>query len=98
MITVLSLTQFAFLSLGIMALKILLHATSNPAPPPPFAAFLNHYAVWLFALPVLWVAYASACVRINRGVLSAGVARVVGVMLAVAIFICFAMVILLPST
>ena len=98
MITVISLTQFAFLSLGIMALKILLHATSNPAPPPPFAAFLDLYYVWLFALPILWVAYASACARINRGVLSAGVARVVGVLLAAAIFICFAIVILLPST
>jgi hypothetical protein len=37
-------------------------------------------------------------VRINRGVLSAGVARVTGVLLAAAIFICFAIVILLPST
>jgi len=98
MITVLSLTQFAFLSLGIMALKILLHATSNPAPPPPFAAFLDQYYKWLFVLPILWVAYASACVRINRGVLSAKVARVAGVVLAAAIFLCFAFVILSPST
>ena len=98
MITVISLTQFAFLSLGIMALKILLHASSIPVEPNSFAALLDYYGLLLYALPVLWVAYATACVRIDRGVLSANVARVVGVIIAAAIFICFTIVIMMPKT
>ena len=96
MITVISLTQFAFLSLGIMALKILLHASSVPVEPNSFTAFLDYYGLLLYALPVLWVAYATACVRIDRGVLSANAAQVVGVIIAAAIFICFTLVIMLP--
>jgi hypothetical protein len=98
MITVISLTQFALLSLGIMALKILIHASSKPVEPTSFAAFLDAYGLLLYALPILWVIYATACVRINHGVLSANGARVVGVIIAATIFICFAIVIMLPST
>ena len=79
-----------------MALKILLHASSIPVEPNSFSAFLDYYGLFLYALPVLWVAYATACVRIDRGVLSANAAQVVGVISAAAIFICFAIVIMLP--
>ncbi|MDD5268376.1 MAG: hypothetical protein PHO08_14815 [Methylococcales bacterium] len=96
MITVISLTQFAFLSLGIMALKILIHASSVPVEPNSFTAFLDYYGLLLYALPVLWIAYATACVRIDRGALSANAARVVGVIISAAIFICFTLVIMLP--
>ena len=97
MITLISLTQFAFLSLGIMALKILIHASSNPASQPPFTAFLDSYGLWLFAIPILWATYASASARINHGVLSTTVAHAVGVILAAAIFLCFAIVVMLPN-
>ena len=97
MITLISLTQFAFLSLGMMAMKIMIHASSTPDSLSPFTAFLDRYGLWLFALPILWVAYASASARINRGILSTNIARVAGVILAAAIFICFAFVIMLQS-
>jgi hypothetical protein len=96
MIMVISLTQFALLSLGMMALKILNRASSSPVEPTSFAGFLDANGLVLYSLPVLWIAYATACGRINRGVMSADGARVLGVMLAAAIFICFAIVIVLP--
>jgi len=91
MIRVLALTQFAFLSLGIVALKIMIHANANSSVSAYLQA-LNQWALWLFAVPLIWVAFASACTRIDKLPLSLGVARVTGVILAIASFLFLASV------
>jgi hypothetical protein len=47
--------------------EILIHASSKSVEPTSFVAFLDAYGLLLYALPILWVIYATACVRINHG-------------------------------
>ncbi|MGH8047931.1 MAG: hypothetical protein ACREKL_11855 [Chthoniobacterales bacterium] len=91
MIRVLALTQFAFLSLGIVAVKIMVHANGNSYISTYLQA-LDDWVLWLFAVPLLWIAFASACIRINKGPLSAGVANATGIILAIASFLFLASV------
>jgi hypothetical protein len=97
MITVIGLTQLAFLSLGIVAVKILIHAMTTPAQPSPLADFLNQNYLWLYLLPVLWIGYASLSMRRNRGVCRKPLAQLLGILLAAAIFICFGAAIMFPT-
>lgn len=86
MIKVLALTQFAFLSLGVVALKIMLQA--NPrTEASEFLRRLDGISLWLFLVPLAWVAFASACLHQDRGVLRPRAAQVLGVILAVACFL-----------
>ncbi len=85
MIKVLALTQFAFLTLGVVALKIMVQANGNVLV-SPYLQRLDAMAVWLFLVPLAWVAFASACLHLDRGVLRPMVAQVLGVILAVACF------------
>lgn len=91
MVRVLALTQFAFLTLGIVSLKIMVHA--NPSiSTSSYLQMLNGVALWLFGIPLVWIAFASACSHIDKGVLSPRVAQVLGVILAVLCFLFLATV------
>lgn len=57
MILVLALTQFAFLILGIVFLKILVNATTESLPAALIA--FNHDSIWLLAIPLIWVFFVS---------------------------------------
>ncbi len=65
MILVIALTQFAFLALGIVALKIMTHATGSTLTPDRLETF-SQYSLLLFAVPLVWVAFASVCIRVER--------------------------------
>ncbi|HEY8901117.1 MAG TPA: hypothetical protein VIM61_11960 [Chthoniobacterales bacterium] len=86
MIRVLALTQFAFLSLGVVVLKIMLQA--NPGlDGSSYLLRLDRIALWLFVVPLVWVAFASACVNLDRGILRPKLAQALGVLLAIACFL-----------
>ena len=63
MINVIALTQFAFLTLGIVFLKIMIQANSDYQI-SRYLQTLNRIALWLFAIPIVWIAFASL-VRIS---------------------------------
>jgi len=90
MILTIALTQFVFISLGILAVNVLLKAggfAANVADSfPPFSVWMATQSLWLFALPLAWVAFASLCNFFARGLLSDMSARSTGILLAVAIF------------
>lgn len=84
MITVLSLTQFAFVALGIAALKILNH---SGAPVLPLFQQLDPCSPYLLLVPVLWTGFALVCQAINRGPFNLNLARIFGVIVAIASFL-----------
>lgn len=96
MILVIALTQFAFLTLGIALLKILVHSDTGSTMASHWVA-LNPWSIWLFLIPVLWTGFASACQMVNRGPLNLDVARITGVIVAVACFLFLIAVTFLPS-
>ncbi len=54
---IIALTQFAFLTLGIVFLKILIQANSDYRV-SKYLQTLNQIALWLFAIPIVWIAFA----------------------------------------
>lgn len=89
-----ALTQFVFLALGIMALNLIVKVTHQPSP---LAHFLASQGWWLIILPVLWMAFDRICQAWGRGIFRPGLARVSGILLAAAIFGCYAFVIFFPK-
>jgi len=90
MIVSIGATQFVFLSLGILALNVLLKA-GGFAPNvsgnfPPLAVELARHGVWMYVLPFIWVAFAALCERSAKGFLCDSTARVTGVLVAAGIF------------
>lgn len=85
MILVLALTQFAFLVLGIVFLKILVNATTGTLP--LFVTVLNGNAMWLLVIPLIWAFLVSAFGR-GGGALAEKVTRASGAAVAVLCF-CF---------
>jgi hypothetical protein len=90
MILSIALTQFVFISLGMLSVNVLLKAAGYAANVaetfPEFSVWMAIQSLWLFALPLAWVAFAGLCLHVDKGPLSEVVARVTGVALAVAIF------------
>jgi len=90
MIPTIALTQFVFISLGILAVNVLLKAggfAANVADTfPAFSVWMATQSLWLFTLPLAWVAFAGLCQHVERGPLTKISARMAGVALAVAIF------------
>jgi hypothetical protein len=86
-------TQFVFLALGMLALNVLLkaggYAPNVAGTFPPLALTLAHQGLWLFCIPVLWTAFATACTKLKNAVLSDKVAQVTGVAIASAIFVVY---------
>ncbi len=89
MVTVIGITQFVFLSLGIMAVNILIKVgTLKPSEHPPLSQFLYQYGPWLFLIPVAWVLLAGLLVQSKS---KPGVAfiQVLGILIAAAILAVF---------
>jgi len=93
MILSIASTQFVFLALGTLALNVLLkaggYAPNVAGTFPPLAITLAHQGLWLFCVPLAWVAFATACLRFKNAVLNEKTARVTGVAIAAAIFVTF---------
>jgi hypothetical protein len=90
MILPIALTQFVFISLGMLSVNVLLKAAGYAANVaetfPAFSVWMATQSLWLFALPLAWVAFAALCQHIGRGLFSESTARVTGVLLAAAVF------------
>lgn len=86
MIRVIAMTQFAFLALGVVSLKIMINANTEAAS-SAYLEFLDSIAYWLFALPLAWIFFATVCSKIDKPPLTMAVARVTGVILAIACFL-----------
>ena len=93
---IIALTQFAFLTLGIVFLKILIQANSDYRV-SKYLQTLDRIALWLFAIPIVWIAFAFVCSRINRPPLTPRVAYGVGIIIAALSFLFLATVTLLPA-
>lgn len=95
--SVIAITQFVFLTLGSMALRVLIGA--NAIHPSGFrgsmAAFLAANSWWLVATPALWALYANVAGRVNKGPLRLDIAQGIGVLFAACIVGAFGFVILL---
>lgn len=89
-----ALTQFVFLSLGIMALNIIVKITHQPSP---FARFLAGQGWWLVLLPLGWVVYDRVCRIFNKGIFQVRFATASGILLAAAILACYAFAIFFPT-
>jgi hypothetical protein len=90
MILPIALTQFVFISLGMLSVNVLLkaagYATNVAETFPAFSVWMATQSLWLFALPLAWVAFAGFCLHFGRGPLSQMMARITGASLAVVIF------------
>jgi hypothetical protein len=90
MILSIALTQFVFISLGMLSVNVLLKAAGYAANVaetfPGFSVWMATQSLWLFALPLAWVAFAGFCLHFWKGPLSEMTARATGAALAVAIF------------
>lgn len=82
-------TQFVFLSLGILALNVLLkaggYAPNVASKFPALAVQLGRHGVWMFVVPLAWVALASLCERYGKP----AAARVTGVLIAAGLFLLY---------
>jgi len=91
--SVIAITQFVFLALGSMALRVLMNANAidDANPQAELALFLVSNSWWLVLLPAAWALYANIAGRVNRGPLSLMVAHGVGVVMIVGIAAVFAL-------
>ncbi len=93
MILTIGLTQFVFVSLGILTLNVLLKAggyAANVASSfPPFPVWLALNGLWVFMLPMAWIIFAGLCGHFGRGLLTNSVARFSGVGIIVGIFLAY---------
>ena len=94
-LNIIALTQFAFLTLSIVFLKIMIHANSDLRI-SRYLQTLDSMALWLFLIPVVWIAFASLCSRINKAPLTK-IAYALGVILAIFCFLFLATVTFLPT-
>lgn len=88
MINVLALTQLAFLSLGVVLMRILYRANGG-ATSSAYVEFWMRHGLWLFLVPPAWVVLALVAQRFNRAPLTPRVAQGMGVLLAVVFFAFF---------
>ena len=90
MILTIGLTQFVFVSLGLLTVNVLLKAggfAQNVEDTfPGFSVWMARDGAWLFILPMMWVAVALFCEQAIRGTVAEKLARASGVLVAIAIF------------
>ena len=90
MILTIGLTQFVFISLGLLTVNVLLKAGGFAANVessfPAFSVWMARDGAWLFILPMLWVALALFVEQAIRGTKAEKMARASGVFIAIAIF------------
>ena len=90
MILSIAFTQFVFVSLGMLAIRVLLKAggyTPNVEGMfPPFSVWMSNNGFLLLLLPMAWSVFASLCLQIRHGLLCESLARVTGIAGLVGIF------------
>ncbi len=97
MILVLALTQFAFISLGIMALHVMVSANADPSTIPPHIAQLDSIGIWLFLIPFVWMFLAQCTILLSKKGTAVDVARVSGAVIAAVVFLVYAVAVLVVA-
>ncbi len=100
--TILALLQTLVIVVGFLALGAVLKMAGYPATIAvrwnPLAVFLREHGMAFLLLPVLWVFFATAAERVDRGFLSYRVAFIVGLCVACTFLMLFVHAILFPYT
>lgn len=98
--SVIAITQFVFLALGSMALRVLMNANAieDSSQHANLALFLVANSWWLVLLPVAWALYANIAGRVNWGPLSLPVAHGVGVVMIAVIALVFTLTIVFSGS
>ena len=91
MVTAVALLQLAFLSLGTVMLKGIIHANGD-VPSSVYLKFVNDYWLWFFLIPVVWYVYGQISYLINKGPFKQSVIGVVGGFVSGICFVYFASV------
>ncbi len=90
MILSLGLTQFVFVSLGLLSVNVLLKASgfadNVEGSFPAFSVWMARDGAWLFVLPMAWVAAALFFEQAIRGTFTEKIAGASGVAVAIGIF------------
>lgn len=90
MILTIAFTQFVFVSLGILALHVLLKAGGYAGNVeemfPWFPVWLAHNGFLLFLVPLLWSAFATLCLHKRAGLLGESAAKLTGIAGTMGIF------------
>jgi len=93
MILTIALTQFVFVSLGILALHVLLKSAgfaANVADAfPVFPVWLADHSFWFFAVPLVWMACAGLVLHTNSGGVREALVKWIGGLLAAAVALIF---------
>lgn len=93
MILTIALTQFVFVSLGILALHVLLKSAgfaANVADSfPVFPVWLAEHSFWFFVVPLVWMACAGLLLHDGREGLREGLVRWTGGLVATAVALTF---------
>jgi hypothetical protein len=97
--SVIAITQFVFLSLGSMAMRVLVaaNAIDTKAKFGEFALFLTRHGWWLLLLPVAWAFFANVFGRGEKAAARLNVIHAIGCVMAAAIVVAFALPILFSS-
>ena len=100
--TILALVQTLLVTLGFIALGIILKMSGYPDALSlrwnPLAVFLREHGLWLLFLPVMWVLFATFAQRRDRGLFSFRTAYVAGICLATLIIALFLYATVRPYT
>ncbi len=94
MILSIGLTQFVFVSLGLLTVNVLLKAggfaPNVEATFPAFSVWMARDGAWLFAVPMLWVALALFFEQAITDTIAEKIAQASGILVAAGIFFSYA--------
>lgn len=93
MIVTIALTQFVFVSLGILALHVLLKSAgfaANVADSfPVFPVWLAEHSFWFFVIPLVWMASAGLLLHAGPGGVRESFVKWTGGLVAAAVALVF---------
>jgi hypothetical protein len=83
MILSIAFAQFVIISLGILAIRVLLkaggYAENVEGMFPRVSVWMTHYGFLLFLVPLLWASFASFCLQRQRRFFNESIVRATGV-------------------
>lgn len=96
MARVISLTQFVFVSLGTMALTILVKTQPDQGGglAQQLRAFLVQYGLWMLLIPVIWTFVAEITQYASSDKRTLGILQASGVIIAAAVLVLYSWLVL----
>ncbi len=96
-LSVIGLTQFVFLALGMMVVNIIVKVSGGAHEIAPLAALLVNSGLWLVLIPIVWMLLARLLVWLSPAPAAQFVAAASGVLVAAGILVVFALAIIFPT-